>query len=180
MYNSVAVSLCMKVVRAFHKWYGDSMVYRTVSHFRGVATCWKNSATKRWLTRRKPLFQGSFFCRIFYGIFSVISWICGKLYELLRSPIHHSLIFGGLDEMLTNFNALCAFLSLLFLYTGVFTFPAALFVHHGWKLSLGLIVTGIVGSLFQGKYDLVLQQSKILDFFLDFFRLDRKEEDQWW
>lgn len=180
MYHSITVSLCMKAVRTLQRGYAHSMTRRLLSHFGGVNICWKNSLVHKMLTKEKPLFAGSFFCRLFCVFFAAVAWICRKLHQWLISPLRNSLLAGGLEEMMTDFNGLCAFLSLLLLYTGIFTFVLSFFFHHGMKIALLFFFAGLLGSALQGRYVQILQGSKILDFFLDFFRLDRKEEDQWW
>lgn len=179
MYNSVTVSLIMKLVTTLEKWYRHSGIHGFFKRLSFIGEHYRASATYRFLTSEKPVLEGSFFLKLIQGLFLGLSWICKKLHQVLFVPLRDSLFFRGIDTFNQSLNQILALISLILLYTGLFTLVASIFQSRRIKLSLLLMGVGLIGSLLQGKYEACLEHSKVLDFFLDFFRKDKGEES-WW
>lgn len=179
MYNSVTVTIIMKIVTSLGQWYQYSMIHHFLRKLSFLGSWYRESKTCRFLTNTRPLFEETVFYKLLRGFFQGLAWICKKLHKIFFRPIRESLFLGAIDEFNSSFNQVMALISLIFLYTGLFTTFLGILTRHGMRWPLVLLVVGILGSLLQGKYETILKNSILLEFFLDFFRLDKGDES-WW
>ena len=101
------------------------------------------------------------------------------LNRILREPIKNSLFLSPIKVVAKDLNSLLSFIFTFILYCGLFTSIYGLVFSKPIKLSLIILLLGFIGASLKGLYKDILENSLFINYFTDFFKLD-KEVDQWW
>lgn len=178
MYNSITVSIVMKCIRTFQEYYQFSLLKKILDLFKPVKKVYKNSLIHR-IFNKDGVFEDSFLFKIYKGFFSILNKFLGFINEKISNPIKNSLFLGSFDDIFKSLDNFIGFIFSIFLYSGLFSMITSIIAKKNFKLSLLIFIFGFIGRLFQKKYETILENSSIINFFLEFFKLD-KDGEPWW
>lgn len=178
MYNSITVSIVMKCIHSFQEYYQYSLLKKFTDKLRPIKDVYEESYIYKTINR-EGVFENSLLFKIYYGFFYGLNSFFTFLNKKLISPIRNSLFLGSFEEIFRDLNSFVAFIFSIFLYSGLFSMLTSIIARKNFKLSFLIFILGFIGRLFRNKYKIILENSKILNFFLEFFKLD-KDGEPWW
>lgn len=179
MYNSIIVGISMKITSKLGEIYSHSLLSKLIKKLNIFANFYRYSFVRRTLNDGKSIFENSFTYKIFIGFFGILNCFCNFLNRILREPIKNSPFLSPIKVVAKDLNSLLSFIFTFMLYCGLFTSIYGLVFSRPIKLSLIILLLGFIGASLKGLYKNILENSLFINYFTDFFKLD-KEVDQWW
>ena len=178
--NSITISFLNKIYSTFSGYYESSLTKKLHDFIRKpIENTFANSKTKKVLTGEKVLFAKSFIYRIYRGLFNLIEKFMNFLGRIFVPLIKHSFFLGSAFKSLDDFDEIAGMISNIMFYTGVLTLIISVIFKAKIIFPCAFIIFGIILSLLKGKYMDILKGSKVLEFFISFFKLDEGGEN-WW
>ncbi|CAG7590612.1 hypothetical protein [Peptoniphilus senegalensis] len=178
--NSLTIRSLNKIYRAFSGFYEDSITKKVHDFItKPLAKNFSTSKTKVVIAGEKPLFRDTLIYKIYREIFNLIEKFMNLLGKIFLPLIKKSFFLGATFKSLDNFDEIAGIISNIMFYTGIFTLIISLIIRASIIFPLAFIILGIILSLLKGKYMDIIMGSKVLEFFISFFKLDEGGEN-WW
>lgn len=178
--NSLTIKSLNKIYRAFSGFYEDSIT-KKVHDFvtKPIAKTFEASRTKKILTGTRPIFKDGLIYKLYRGLFKLMEKFMIFLGRVFVPLIKNSFFLGSTFRALNSFDELAGIISNIMFYTGIFTTVLALILKANILIPLAFILMGLILSLLKGRYMDIIMGSKVLEFFISFFKLDEGGEN-WW
>lgn len=178
--NSLTISFLNKIYRSFSGYYETSLTKKICDFIRKpLAKNFASSKTRKVLAGEKVLFAKSFIYRIYRGLFNLIEKFMNFLGRIFVPMIRHSFFLGSAFRSLGDFDEIAGIISNIMFYSGILTLIISIIFKGKIFFPLAFIFLGLILSLLKGKYMDIIKGSKVLEFFLSFFKLDEGGEN-WW
>ncbi|MBU5670169.1 hypothetical protein KQI68_10035 [Peptoniphilus sp. MSJ-1] len=180
MVNSVTLRFFIKAHDLSLELYEDSFTKKIFDAIkRPITIAIENSKVHEFLNNEKPIFKGSFIYKIYSKLFKLIEKLMGFLRKVLVPQIDKSILLSQTFNSLDNFDEVMGIISNIIFYCGLVTTIISLIVRESFVIPLFIMIFGLIASIFKGYYLKIIKDSKVLEFFLSFFDLDKGGEE-WW
>ncbi len=180
MYNSVTVRVLHGIYLFFSESYKNSFTHRFLKRIKdAIKNSFANSNLNTIINGEKYIFRDSYFLKIYKGLFELLNKFMQFLHRVLVGPIKNTFFLGDTYEILSSFDEVMGVVSNIILWSGVFVTLISVIFKSNIKLAFTVLIFGFIMSALKGKYLAILQNSKVLEFVLSFFKLDEGGES-WW
>lgn len=181
MYNSFFVSFFAFIWSYIDRLYKMSFtrkIFRKLG--RNSRKFYNNSIFSKIYKKAGIVFKNSVFYKFFKGIFRLVDIVLNALKSFFGKITKSSEIRRDLGYYSKDMTRGFEFVYELLIFLGIFLIILKLMGSNiALKMPVIFIFVGFLGTLINGLEIVIIKESKILNFFLDLFRLDKGGEE-WW